>query len=200
MKLSASFLPLLAACLISIPAFAANIEAPGVPNFDAVNDHIYRGAQPTDEGFKTLAKLGVKTVIDLRREGETGGHSIKEEQSAVEAAGMRYVSVPMAGLVAPSDQDVRKVLDILESGEPVFVHCRKGKDRTGTVIACYRIEHDGWTNKEAMKEAKDHGIHFIEFGMKRYISNYKAQSEKAAGKASAQPSNSFVPQAAPALP
>lgn len=202
MKLPAFLLPVLAAGLISLPAFAGNIEAPGVPHFYAVNDHIYRGAQPSDGGWNSLAKLGVKTVIDLRRDGETGGHSIKAEASAVEAAGMRYVSVPMAGLFAPSDEDVRKVLDILESGDPVFVHCRKGKDRTGTVIACYRIEHDGWTNKKAMKEAKSLGIHFVEFGMKNYISHYKPSSAGIEGAPETKPSNSFlgVPQAAPVQP
>src|ERR1039457_2783323 len=74
----------------SIPVWAAGAPAPGVPNFHQVNERIYRGAQPNGEGWDSLAKLGVKTVIDLRPESE---HSCKAEKGAVEAAGMHYVNL-----------------------------------------------------------------------------------------------------------
>jgi tyrosine-protein phosphatase SIW14 len=165
--------------LASMPAWAALVEAPGVPNFHQVNEHVYRGAQPTREGWNTLADLGIRTVIDLRREGDAGGHSIAAERLAVEAAGMRFVSIPMDGLVAPSDEQISKVLALFASGEPVFVHCRRGKDRTGTAIACYRIAHDRWTNEKAMNEAKSLGLHWIEIGMKRYIKAFHAPLQTA---------------------
>jgi len=38
----------------------------GVPNFHTVNDNIYRGGQPSDEGLRALASAGVKTIVDLR--------------------------------------------------------------------------------------------------------------------------------------
>jgi protein tyrosine/serine phosphatase len=57
--------------------------------------------------------------------------------------------------------------------DPVFVHCRRGKDRTGTVIACYRIQHDGWTNIHALEEAKSHGMSFAERSMRAYILHFK---------------------------
>ena len=181
MNKTVSVIPVLTAGLLSFPAWAGNTNAQGIPNFHAVNDHIYRGGQPSQEGWNSLAKLGVKTVIDLRRDGEDHDHWIKTEALAVETAGMRYVSVPMEGMATPSDEQIRKVLDVLGSGESVFVHCKKGKDRTGTVIACYRIEHDRWTNDRALKEAKSLGIHWVEFAMKHYISNYKAGSGNLAG-------------------
>ena len=65
------------------PVFAGS-SVPGIENFQEVDSHVYRGAQPTEEGLKYLAKVGVKTVIDLR---ENNGRSRKEEQ-AVTAAGM----------------------------------------------------------------------------------------------------------------
>jgi protein tyrosine/serine phosphatase len=102
----------------------------------------------------------VKTVIDLRREGEDGEHSIRAEAKAVETAGMRYVSVPMNGIVAPTHEQIARIMAVLDSNEPVFVHCKKGKDRTGTVVACYRIARDRWTNQKAMAEAKSHGLHW----------------------------------------
>jgi uncharacterized protein (TIGR01244 family) len=165
--LSAFFLAAMA-----LPA-SADLKAPGIPNFHQVNQHIYRGGQPTEEGWKSLASLGVKTVIDLRRDGEDD-HSIAAESKAVQSAGMKYVSVPMKGIVAPRDEDIIRVLRLFNSGEPVFVHCKKGKDRTGTVIACYRIAHNQWENDKAMEEAKSHGLHWYEVGMKRYIQEFRA--------------------------
>jgi tyrosine-protein phosphatase SIW14 len=171
-------LPVLVLALASLPAWAAGLAAPGIPNFYQVNDHVYRGAQPTDEGWKSLAALGVKTVIDLRRKDE---HPTEAEKQAVEAAGMHYINIPMNGLVAPTEEQTSKVLALLDSTKdgPVFVHCRRGADRTGTVIACYRIAHDRWHHKKALAEAKSAGMSWIEIGMKRYVQNYAPQTESA---------------------
>ena len=172
---------MLALALVSIPAWAQS-EAPtptGIPNFHQVNDHIYRGGQPANEGFQALAKLGVKTILDLRREDE---HSTKTEEQLVKAAGMRYVNVPMVGVVAPSEDQISKVLALLDSTTegPVFVHCKRGADRTGTVIACYRIAHDRWGNQKALDEAKADGMSFLQIGMKRYVRSFRPASESAA--------------------
>jgi protein tyrosine/serine phosphatase len=170
-------IPVLSLALLAIPAWGGDLAAPGVPNFHQVNEHIYRGAQPTNEGWQSLAKLGVKTVIDLRREDE---YSANTEARAVEAAGMRYVNVPMNGILPPEDEDISKVLALLDSGKPTFVHCKQGKDRTGTVIACYRMLYDHWQNNKALKEAESYGMHWFEIGMKHYIQNYQTSSEGAA--------------------
>lgn len=37
-----------------------------LPNFQKVDDYVYRGAQPTNSGFKDLAGCGIRTVVDLR--------------------------------------------------------------------------------------------------------------------------------------
>ena len=158
--------------ILSFSSWAAEPAAPGLSHFYQVNDHLYRGAQPSPAGWSSLAQMGVKLVIDLCREGETGGHSTAAERKAVEAAGMSYVNIPMNGIVAPGDEKISRVLTLLNSNQHVFVHCRHGKDRTGTVIACYRIAHDGWTNKQALDEAVSLGLHRVEFGMRRYIENY----------------------------
>jgi uncharacterized protein (TIGR01244 family) len=150
-----------------IPTHAENIA---IPNFHKVNDQVYRGGQPDAQAWPGLAQMGIKTVIDLRREDE---HSSAAEMQAVNAAGMKYVNVPMKGVVAPSDQQISKILSLLNSGEPVFVHCRRGADRTGAVIACYRVTHDGWQRKQALQEAKSFGMGFAEFGLKHYVMSFQ---------------------------
>ncbi len=158
--------------LIALPVWARAAEptVPGIPNFHQVNAHVFRGAQPGEEAWRELAKLGVKTVIDLRLETE---HSTAAEAKAAAAAGMRYVNVPMNGFETPQAGQIAKVLGWLDAGDTVFVHCARGKDRTGTVVAAYRISHHRWANQRALKEAVSYGLHWYEAGMKRFINDYR---------------------------
>jgi len=135
---------------LGVPAIAAS-SSQGIQNFHQVDDHVYRGAQPDEKGFEYLASLGVKTVIDLRSSEERSDR----EERAVTAAGMKYIHIPMTGLTPPTDSELAKILGILEDSTagPVFVHCKRGADRTGAVIAAYRIDHDGWDNRKALSEA-----------------------------------------------
>ena len=153
---------------------ARGVSAPGVDNFHQVNDHLYRGAQPTEHGFRSLAQLGVRTVVDLRIPEERSN----EEQKLVKSLGMHYVHIPVKGRRFPTDGEVQKTLAILNdaSAWPVFVHCREGKDRTGTMIACYRVAHDQWTNMRALAEAKSYGMHKVERAMQEYILHFQPRS------------------------
>ena len=157
--------------LVFCPLLGAQQPA-GVPNFHQVNQNVYRGAQPSKQGFESLASLGVKTIIDLRG----GGGRSHEEEKAVQAAGMQYIAIPLSGYAAPSDQQVSKLLSLLNDATsgPVFVHCRRGADRTGTVIACYRISHDHWDNAKALAEAASDGMSRLEVAMKHYVLNFTA--------------------------
>lgn len=160
-------------------AFAggSSTQIEGVGNFYQVNKEVYRGAQPSKEGFQNLAKLGVKTIIDLRE----ADSNATAEKKMVEAAGMHFINVPMRGMTTPSDADVQKVLSIFNDSTqgPVFVHCRRGADRTGTVVACYRISHDGWDNTKALKEARTDGMSWIQMAMQHYVLRYHAPASLA---------------------
>ena len=162
---------LFAAGLPLVATAGTDSTVPGVGNFQKVNDLVFRGAQPTDQGFQSLAKLGVHTVIDLQ---ESGSARAIGEEKAVKAAGMEYINVPMEGMQTPSNESVSKVLTVLESGTngPVFVHCHRGADRTGGVIACYRIEHDHWTNQKALSEARSMGMSWYQVAIQHYVQNY----------------------------
>ena len=134
---------LVALFLFSLPALAGS-SVQGINNFYQVDEHVYRGAQPTPEGFNYLAKIGVKTVLDLRENDERSSG----EARVVTSLGMQYVNVPMTGLTPPTEAEITKILALLEDGTAgaVFVHCIRGADRTGAVIAAYRIDHDHWDN------------------------------------------------------
>jgi hypothetical protein len=91
------------------------------------------------------------------------------EADSVEAAGMRYINLPMDGMAAPTSGQMSKLLALLGFDDVIFVHCRSGRDRAGVVIACYRVAHDHWRNQKALEEATSYGMHSFERAMKNYI-------------------------------
>ncbi len=138
---------------IDNPDWAEKIEVAGVTNFHKVSDDLYRGAQPTKEGMEELKKLGIKTIINLRSE-----HSDEDELKDID---LSYKEIPMTA-AKPKLEDMISFLNIVtdSNNAPVFVHCRHGADRTGTVCALYRIAVQGWSKDEAIQEMKKGGYGF----------------------------------------
>ena len=178
---------------VTIPLMAAPAEqsAPGVGHFFKVDNHLYRGAQPNEEGFESLSRLGIKTVIDLRETSERSDW----EQALVEKAGMKYLTFPIAGLAAPSDSQMQKILRIINdpSQGPVFVHCKRGKDRTGAVVACYRVQHDGWSNSKALKEARNLGMSWFELPKQQFVMAFRPNGNLPTGEVPVVPATVIVP-------
>jgi len=141
-----------------------------VRNFGEVNENILRGGLPTDEALRELRAFGVNVIVDLR---ENGPNSVRERRLA-EQLGMRYEHIPLSGFGAPTQADIKHALSVL-LGDPkakIYVHCLRGKDRTGTVIACYRIQHDRWDPQKALEEAKSYGMSSLEWRMQAFIRSF----------------------------
>lgn len=162
--------PYLFICISLLQMTPVGAQPADVRNFGQVNERLYRGAAPSGAALQELQSLGVKLVIDLREPGE----KTEVEQSLAEKLGMHYINVPLRATAAPTQDQIEHVLSLLSenAADPIFVHCRRGKDRTGTVIACYRIQHDGWTNRKAQVEANEYGMSGVERGMRSFIMHF----------------------------
>lgn len=137
---------------------AQRISVSGVYNAGKVTDSLYRGAQPAKKGFVELKKLGVTTVVNLR----TGWQGSTAERKQVETLGLRYVNIPVGGWSPPSNAQVAEFLSLSKNadGQKIFVHCHYGDDRTGVMIATYRIAVEHWTADQAVQEMRSFGFHY----------------------------------------
>ncbi len=166
----------LLACVVTLTLLTSTaltqneLRYPELPNFHKVNTVLFRGGQPKPEGFQVLKQLGVKTIINLRDDDKRA----REEGVLAQGEGFRYLNIPLGRWGRPDDKEVEQVLSLINNPEnqPVFVHCAHGADRTGVVIAAYRISHDGWNSEQAKAEAKRYGLKPWQLGMKDYIRDY----------------------------
>jgi tyrosine-protein phosphatase SIW14 len=169
------FLQVAAAIIVAVSPFAIESRSqtsPGpigdlkIENFGRMDEKYYRGAQPSAEDFKALAALGVKTVIDLRND------PVSYEKSSAEAAGLKYVNIPMSAWRAPRDADMERFLQVVDDPESgtVYVHCKQGKHRTGVASAIYRMSKYGWDWDKTYQEMKNY--HFYTGLFHSSLKNY----------------------------
>lgn len=148
---------------------AKKIAMDGVANAGEVTPLLYRGAQPSREGFSALAKNGIAIDVDLRFEGNRAG-----EKQAAEAAGLQYVALPWS-CHYPSDATVQKFLTVIHENpdKKIFVHCQHGVDRTGMMIAAYRMAEQNWNAEEARREMIAFGFDQVHRTWCRELNSYE---------------------------
>lgn len=173
------------AASLATPAASGPEPAPGtspapIARFLQLDRNVYRGGQPDADGFTYLRDLGIRTVISFRNDAS--------ERAAVEALGMRFVSIPVTFRAFgwgddfdPADvQAFFAALDAPEAG-PVFFHCRRGADRTGSFAAIYRIARQGWDIEKALDEASEIGMRWWYFPMRAKIAAFAQTTAVPAG-------------------
>src|ERR1041385_1850640 len=151
----------------------ANIR---IDNFGRINDNYFRGAQPKDHDYADLAALGVKTVIDLTKDGD------EREPGMVRQAGMNFYRIPLTTSDRPSSEAIAQFLKLVNdpAKQPVYVHCQGGRHRTGAMTAVYRMTQDGWTADRAYHEMKQ--FRFEGFpghpALKQFVYDYYARMQR----------------------
>jgi protein tyrosine phosphatase (PTP) superfamily phosphohydrolase (DUF442 family) len=164
--------PLPNGCLeVSVPAASAQSAPHGIANFGQVTPLLFRGGQPTTDGYRELKQMGVDIVVSFRH--EKGENSL--ERRAVETLGMRFVSFPWHAWDSPADADVERFFALLAANprSRVFIHCQQGRDRTGAMVALYRVGVNHWCPASAVAEMKAyHYRHFWFPQLETYVENF----------------------------
>jgi protein tyrosine/serine phosphatase len=151
-----------------------------------MDERFYRGGQPKKEDYPALAAVGIKTIIDLRDDPTS------YEKAATEAAGMRYVNIPMDDKSYPKAEQVDAFLKLVNDPTTgaFYVHCAGGRHRTGVMGAVYRFTHNGWNFDQVYAEMKDYDF-YTSWGhgpMKKFVEDYwqQIQSKQATSAATAK--------------
>jgi len=131
-------------------SWATSMQSEGFVNIYKITDYLYRSEQPTAEGMKNLERLGIKTIINLSVY-DSDSDEIKGTGLHVEELSVKPWHI--------EDEDVVRILRIIRKREngPFLIHCWKGSDRVGVMIAMFRIIEQGWTKEEAIHEMVEGG-------------------------------------------
>ena len=160
----ASFVPAFAAPPTARPAtWAAAVAANDVENLYRVEPDLYRSARPRTAGFRELSALGVKTVLDVESSGD---------ELLARGSSLKLFHVPMTAFGLRDDR-VLQALRIMAdpANRPIVVHCHLGADRTGALVALYRVVVQGWSKEDAIREMDDGGYHHSSWwsNLDRYV-------------------------------
>lgn len=153
----------------------------------------YRSGQMTEAGFRELVqRYGIKTVINLQHEAPDPllrehwlGKPQTHESELCRDLGARYVLITPDVLPQPNDlavmpPAVAEFLKILDdpASYPVLIHCKAGLHRTGRLTAIYRMEYEGWSVGEALRELRANGYGYTVASeaddfIIQFVGNYK---------------------------
>ena len=151
-------------------------------------DKVYRSGCMTAQGFyDAIKKFKIRTIINLRDEAPDPDlpHSyfdrstISEKQLCQElGVNFIFLGLDLADrnkIPAERPKAIDEFLKIMDNpaNYPVLFHCQAGLHRTGMLAAIYRMEYDGWSVAQAMRELKEHGFgEYYSTSANEYITQY----------------------------
>ena len=135
------------------PSKYINNTKVGISNFGKMDDRFYRGGRPGKKDFATLKDIGINTIIDLT-------DNSPDEKGEAEAAGLKYVNIPIKDKSYPTDEAVAAFLKTVNdtSTGVFYVHCAGGRHRTGDMGAVYRFQQ-GWDYDKVYQEMKNYDFY-----------------------------------------
>lgn len=145
--------------------WATPIKINKFKNLYKINDSIYRSEQPDEKGFRSLDSLGIKSILSLR--------SKAVDEKLVGNLALKLFNVKMSAELFSDNEIIESLKVIKNSPKPLLVHCVHGADRTGVVMAMYRIIYGGWSKKQAIEEMRkgDYNFHETYINIISYIQN-----------------------------
>ncbi|NVO08687.1 MAG: tyrosine-protein phosphatase [Bacteroidales bacterium] len=153
-------------------SWGVKISSKNLDNLYRVSDDLYRSEQPNKEAFVELKSMGIQSVLNLR--------TTEKDDDLIVNLGIKAYIVPMdAGSF--TDKEIIEALKVIANApKPMLVHCRHGADRTGVVVAMYRIIFQGWTKEDALIELLNggYGFHSNFKNIPEYIKNVNVDNIK----------------------
>ncbi len=142
------------------PPVAAENPLIAVYNARVPVDGVLTGGQPSEEEIERVARAGYRTVVNLRTEGERGTW---DEEPVVTDLGMRYISIPVAGVDDINVENARKLAEAVSDPDlrPLFVHCGSG-NRIGALFAMKAFHLDGEDAETALAIGRSAGLTRLE--------------------------------------
>lgn len=142
------------------------ISQAGVNNLYQITPLIYRSAQPNAQGMQSLDVMGIDTVLNLR--------SFHRDDALLQGTRLHAIRIPLRAWDVDEDEEDKLVaaLQLLNNTKtPILVHCQHGSDRTGTVIALYRMVIQHWSKEQAIAEMiqSKFGFHGVWKNIIRYL-------------------------------
>ena len=136
------------AALYPTPPSGPTLDAFPLRRFDRVDGEIYRSGQPSAEQLQQLtARYGIRTIIKLNRGTDAA------------PAGVAVRQFPLDVLREPTPQQLSQIVEaIATSPKPLLIHCTHGEDRTGLIVALYRVRQGG-SPDAAFTDMMRHGFH-----------------------------------------
>jgi tyrosine-protein phosphatase SIW14 len=145
-------------------------EVIGVNNFQVIEQDMYRSGRPSIPEIEMLAQsFNIKTILSVETYLLDPEYA-KASREAAEDFGIEIVNVPIPPVGHLDKIAARKALEALKTlPRPILIHCYRGSERTGIVVAAYRMSVHHWTYDQAVKEMDSYGFNPLFNGWKKEI-------------------------------
>jgi len=123
---------------------AQKIELAGFNNLYKVDEHLYRSEQPNSKGMIEIQNIGIGTILNVRNS--------KNDDAKIKGTNLELIHLPIRAGAISYEEVLESLKIIIKTPKKILVHCKHGSDRTGCIVAAYRMAINGWTKEEAITE------------------------------------------------